>query len=96
MEWSQEYTRERVKVLQMLEELQRLRDLRAKREARAAQRVVIAVAVGLRADTSEPLECSGDVEYKGVDGVPVMLDGVKGVDGEYTKWRHWEGGLERA
>jgi hypothetical protein len=96
MEWTQEYTRERVRVLEMLAELRHLEDLRAKREARAAQRVVIAVAAGLRADTSEPLECDGDVEYRGVDGIPVMLDGRKGVDAQYTEWRHWEGGLDRA
>lgn len=93
MEWTQEYTRERVKVLEMLEELRRLQDLRAKREARAARVAVVAVAVGLRSDTSEPLECSGDVEYRGLDGVAVHETGVKGVSGDHTKWRHWEGGL---
>ena len=73
MEWNQAYTRERVKVLDMMAELRHLQELRAKREARAAQSVVIAVPSGLRSDTSEPLECSVDVVFKAPDGVEVDL-----------------------
>lgn len=96
MEWNQEYTRERVKVLEKLEELRRLQDLRAKREAKAAQRAVIAVAAGLRPDTSEALECSGDVVYRDSEGVVTEATFAKGVQGDYRKWRMWYGGLDKA
>lgn len=96
MEWTPEYTRERVKVLEMMEELRHLQELRAKREARAARVAVVAVAAGLRPDTSEPLECSGDVVFVGVDGVPVAEEGRKGAEDNYTRWRHWQGGLDRS
>ena len=73
MEWNQAYTRERVKVLDMMAELRHLQELRAKREARVARVAVIAVPSGLRSDTSEPLECDGDVVFRAMDGVEVDL-----------------------
>lgn len=97
MVWNQEYTRERVKVLEMMAELRHLQELRAKREARAARVAVVAKASGLRPDTSEPLACSGDVVFVGVDGVPTGPEMPK-ASGEmkHNRWRRWEGGLERA
>ena len=74
MAWDQAYTRERVKVLEMMAELRHLQELRAKREAKAARRELVATCVGLRPETSEPLECAGDVDYIGVDGVMVHIE----------------------
>jgi len=97
MEWTQEYTRERVKVLEMMAELRHLRELRAKREARAARVAVVAFAAGLRSETKSPLACAGDVVYVGVDGVLCGPEMPKAsVEHKHTTWRRWEGGLDKA
>lgn len=96
MEWTQAYTRERVKVLEMMAELRHLQELRAKREARAARVVVVAQASGLRPETSEPLECAGDVVYKALDGVELGPEMPRACgEMKHNRWRRWEGGLER-
>jgi hypothetical protein len=97
MEWTQAYTRERVKVLEMMAELRHLQELRAKREARAARVAVVAKASGLRPETSEPLACSGDVVFTGLDGVVCGPEMPKAsTESKHTTWRRWEGGLDRA
>ena len=39
----------------------------------------------------------GDVQYRDVeDNIPVVLEGRKGAEDNYTSWRHWQGGLDRS